>query len=205
MGHSFIKAWIASVCVGLMGASGTAADPVGLTPDMLSVTVETSAGPVEIMREQANDNRLDGDWTLTSRPCPNFCIQPMIPAEGVTPVGELEVLAALQDENTLVIDGRIRPDFEAGTIPGALSMPYNEAADRLGELGCEIDFDGWICEGDLPQVILFCNGPWCGQSPTAARRMIAAAFPAENISYYRGGMQNWRGLGLTVVPGGAGG
>jgi rhodanese-related sulfurtransferase len=182
----------------------TLAEPVGLTPDMMSVTVETRGGPVEIMRDQDNEARLGGDWTLTSRPCPMFCIQPMVPAPGVTPVGELEVLAALEDPDTLVIDGRIRPEYEAGTIPGAVSVPYTEAADRLGDLGCEIDFDGWICEGDLPRVVLFCNGPWCGQSPTAARRMIEAGFPAENISYYRGGMQNWRGLGLTVVPGDGG-
>ena len=186
-------------------APAALADPVGLTPDMMSATVPTPSGPVEITRNQDTTHRLDGDWTLTSRPCPNFCIQPMVPAEGVTPVGELEVIAALQDPNTVVIDGRIRPEFEAGTIPGAVSVPYTEAADRLGELGCEVDFDGWICEGDLMQVVLFCNGPWCGQSPTAARRMIEAGFPAENISYYRGGMQNWQGLGLTVVPGGAGG
>ncbi|MBF9043030.1 rhodanese-like domain-containing protein [Rhodobacterales bacterium HKCCE4037] len=188
----------------LAASAGTAsADPVGITPDMMSVTVETASGPVEIMREQDNAAVIEGDFAQIARPCPNFCIQPMIPAEGVTPVGELEVLAALQDPNTLVIDGRIEPEFEAGTIPGAFSMPYNEAADRLGEFGCEIDFDGWICEGDLPQVILFCNGPWCGQSPTAARRMIEAGFPAENISYYRGGMQMWNMLGLTVVPGDA--
>ena len=79
-------------------------------------------------------------------------------------------------------------------------MPYTEAADRLGELGCEVDFDGWICE-EVPRVVLFCNGPWCGQSPTAARRMIEAGYPAEQIYYYRGGMQNWNMLGLTVVPG----
>ena len=189
--------------VALLGLAS--ADEVGLTPDTMSVTVETPSGPVEIMREQDTENRLGEDWTLTSRPCPNFCIQAISPAPGVTPVGELEVIAALQDPDTLVIDGRVRPEFEAGTIPGAVSVPYNEAADRLGELGCEIDFDGWICEGDLPQVVLFCNGPWCGQSPTAARNMIEAGFPAGNISYYRGGMQNWNMLGLTVVPGGAGG
>jgi rhodanese-related sulfurtransferase len=181
------------------------AEGVGLTPDMMSATVETPSGPVEIMRNQDTENRIEGDWTLTSRPCPNFCIQPMIPAPGVTPVGEMEVIAALQDPNTVVIDGRIRPEFEAGTIPGAVSVPYNEAADRLGELGCVVDFEGFICEGEIPQVVLFCNGPWCGQSPTAARNMIEAGFPAENISYYRGGMQNWQMLGLTVVPGGAGG
>jgi hypothetical protein len=35
--------------------------------------------------------------------------------------------------------------------------------------------------------------------------MIEAGFPAENISYYRGGMQNWHMLGLTVVAGRGGG
>jgi rhodanese-related sulfurtransferase len=29
--------------------------------------------------------------------------------------------------------------------------------------------------------------------------MIEAGFPAEKIYYYRGGMQAWRMLGLTVV------
>ena len=188
----------------IVGGAALAEDPVGITGDMMSVTVDTGNGTVEIMREQDNDARLGEDWTLTSRPCPPFCIQPMTPAEGVTTIGELEVLAALQDPDTLLIDGRIPSEFEAGTIPGAISMPYNQAEDRLGELGCEIDFDGWICEGDLPKVVLFCNGPWCGQSPTAARNMIEAGFPAENISYYRGGMQNWNMLGLTVVPGGGG-
>jgi hypothetical protein len=34
--------------------------------------------------------------------------------------------------------------------------------------------------------------------------MIEAGYPAEKIHYYRGGMQVWRSLGLTVVPGGGG-
>lgn len=182
-------------------ATTAMADEVGITPDVLSVTVETASGPVEIMRNQDTEARLAEPWTLTSRSCPNFCIQPMSPAPGVTTIGELEVLEFLQSGQALLVDGRIRPEFETSTIPGAISVPYNEAADRLGEFGCEIDFDGWICEGDLATVVLFCNGPWCGQSPTAARRMIEAGFPAENIYYYRGGMQSWNVLGLTVVPG----
>lgn len=184
-----------------LAAAPLAAEPVGITPDMMSVTVQTPSGPVEISRIQDNANKLEGDFAQTSRPCPNFCIQPIVPAEGVTPIGELELLDMLQDPKAVVIDGRVRREFEAGTIPGAVSVPYTEAADRLGELGCEPDFEGWICEGELPRIALFCNGPWCGQSPTAARRMIEAGYPAELIHYYRGGMQMWRVLGLTVVPG----
>lgn len=184
----------------LTGTSGSAGE-VGITKDMMSVTVETGQGPVEIMRDQDTEARLGEPWVRTSRACPNFCIQPMIPAPGVTPVGELDVLEALKTGDAVVVDGRVRRQFEEGTIPGAVSIPYTEAADRLDELGCEVDFDGFDCKGDVSRVVLFCNGPWCGQSPTAARRMIAAGFPADKISYYRGGMQNWHMLGLTVVPG----
>lgn len=195
--RTFIGAAVAAV--GLFGAAS--AQEVGITPDMPSLTIETEAGPVTIQRNQDTDARVAEFWTKTSRPCPMFCIQPLVPAEGVTPVAELEVLEALRTGSHLLVDGRIREQFLEGTIPGAISVPYTEAADRLDVLGCELDFDGFLCEGVETKVILFCNGPWCGQSPTAARRMIEAGFPAENISYYRGGMQNWNMLGLTVVPG----
>ncbi|WP_321366276.1 rhodanese-like domain-containing protein [uncultured Celeribacter sp.] len=181
-------------------AGGAWADPVGITPDMMSATVETPSGPMEISRIQDNDNMVLGAWAQTSRPCPNFCIQPMTPAEGVTTIGELELIAMLQDPEAMVLDSRVKPDFDGGAIPGAVHMPYTEAADRLGELGCEPDFEGFICEGDqVKTVALYCNGPWCGQSPTAARRMIEAGYPAEKIHYYRGGMQVWRMLGLSVT------
>jgi rhodanese-related sulfurtransferase len=182
-------------------AAPALAQEVGITSDMMTVTVETPAGPVEIMRNQDTEATVGAFWQQTSRPCPSFCIQPLIPAPGVTPVGELEVLEFLKTGGAVLVDGRVRPQFEEGTIPGAISVPYTEAADRLGELGCEPDFEGYLCEGEVPNVVLFCNGPWCGQSPTAARRMIEAGFPAEKLFYYRGGMQMWNGLGLTVVPG----
>jgi len=178
------------------------AEPVNIRPDVMSVTIDTAKGPVEIKRIQDNENKLEGDWAKTSRPCPSFCIQPMIPAPGVTPVGELEMMEFLKDPNVVVVDGRVTRDFEGGAIPGAINIPYMEAPDRLGELGCQPDFEGFICDGeDVKSVALYCNGPWCGQSPTAARRMIEAGFPAEKIYYYRGGMQQWRLLGLTVSGG----
>ena len=194
-----MKALLISLAIAF--ATPSWAEEVRITPDMLSVTVPTESGPAEISRIQDTGNTLSGEFALTSRPCPNFCIQPMQPAPGVATVGELEVLAALQDPEVIVVDSRVRPDWQGGTIPGAISMPYTEMADRLTELGCEPDFDGFLCE-EAKKVLLFCNGPWCGQSPTAIRRIIKAGYPADRISYYRGGMQVWRMLGLTVrVPG----
>ena len=90
--------------------------------------------------------------------------------------------------------------YLGGTIPGSVSIPFDEVGDRLDELGCEIDFDGWDCTG-AKEVALCCNGMWGGQSPTAIRAMIGAGYPVDKIRYYRGGMQDWRILGLTVVPG----
>lgn len=174
------------------------ANEVSITSDVPWVEVQTEDGTVEIQRVQDTSNVIGGDWARTSRPCPNFCVQPMVPAPGVTPIGELEILEMLQDPEAIVVDSRVVPNYESGAIPGAINIPYTEAADRLDELGCEIDFDGFLCD-EAKKVALYCNGNWCGQSPTAARRMIAAGFPAEKLFYYRGGMQAWRLLGLTVT------
>jgi rhodanese-related sulfurtransferase len=190
------------VIAALVAAGPAVAEGVNITADMPSVTVETPSGPVEISRIQDPENVVTGEWAKTSRPCPNFCIQPMSPAPGVTTIGELELIAFLQDPEVTVVDSRTPDWYMGGTIPGAVNMPYTEMTDRLGELGCELDFEGWECT-DARQVALFCNGLWCGQSPEAIRRMIDAGYPAERIFYYRGGMQSWRVLGLTVAqPGG---
>lgn len=182
----------------IFAALPATAQTVNIAPDMASATVQTDAGPAVIERNQDESNMVSGEWARTSRPCPNFCIQPMSPAPGVTTIGELEMIAALQDPAVIVTDSRVRADYMGGTIPGAIHLPYTEVADRLDVLGCAVDFDGFDCT-EASAVVLFCNGPWCGQSPTAIRRMIEAGFPAERISYYRGGMQVWRMLGLSVL------
>lgn len=193
--------YLVAVTIALMTLAGTgSADElkVGITADMQSVSVETADGPVEIRRIQDQDHEITGEYAKTSRACPPFCIQPMTPAAGVTTIGEVELLAMLTDPDALVVDSRTVDWFQGGSIPGALSLPYTEVADRLDELGCEPDFDGWDCTASK-RVALFCNGLWCGQSPTAIRAMISLGYPAERIFYYRGGMQSWRVLGLTVA------
>lgn len=178
--------------------SGAQEPRVKIKADIATVTVQTPNGPVEIGREQNPEARLEGEWARVARDCPPFCIQPMTPAPGVTTIGELELLDLLTDPEAMVIDSRTRDWFEGGTIPGSVNIPYNEIGDRLAELGCEADFDGWDCS-NARKVALFCNGLWCGQSPSAIRVMLSLGYPADKIHYYRGGMQVWRLLGLTVV------
>lgn len=185
----------------LIAGSAQAEPTVGITKSMVQVTIQTESGPLVIDRIQDPSNTITGDWARTSRPCPDFCIQPMIAAPGVSTIGELELLEMLQDPDAVVVDSRTSDWFQGGTIPGAINIPYIYVVDELSRLGCEPDFDGWDC-AEAKRVALFCNGIWCGQSPTAIRNMIKAGYPAELISYYRGGMQVWRLLGLTVANGG---
>lgn len=189
---------IPAIALTIISGTAMAETKVGITKDLPSVTVQTRNGPVEISRIQDTEHKISGEWARTSRPCPDFCIQPITPAKGVTPIGELELLEMLQDPDAVVVDSRTNDWFQGGTIPGAVNIPYTYVLDELAQLGCEPDFDGWDCE-QAKRVALFCNGIWCGQSPTAIRNMIKAGYPADRISYYRGGMQVWRSLGLTVT------
>lgn len=173
---------------------------VKLNGSTASITVPTKNGPVEIMRNQDQNNTIDPAYSKTSRKCPPFCIQPIQVAPGVATVGEMELLKFAEKGGKL-IDGRTVEWHLEGTIPGAINMPYTQMAERLDEVGCTKKSDGkWNCD-KAEEVLLFCNGPWCGQSPMAIKAMLREGYPAEKIMYYRGGMQAWHTLGLTVVEG----
>lgn len=115
-------------------------------------------------------------------------IQPMQVAEGVRTVGELEVKEHLEQELPAV-DSRDPDSFERTTIPGSRNLPFTEAGDRVDEL-----------DRQRPTVF-FCNGPQCGQSPTAIGKLLEAGHPPENILYYRGGLHDWITLGLPTAAG----
>jgi len=171
---------------------------VGITKDIMSITVQTKNGPVKIIRDQDNNAVINPAFAKTSRKCPPFCVQPQKVAPGVETVGELEVVKYME-KGGLIIDARTVEWHVKGTIPGSKNIPYTQVASRLGELGCKKGAK-WDCS-NAKTVMLFCNGLWCGQSPTAIRAMLREGYPASKILYYRNGMQGWQSLGLTVVEG----
>jgi rhodanese-related sulfurtransferase len=48
-------------------------------------------------------------------------------------------------------------------------------------------------------LVLWCNGMWCGQSPNNILSLLSFGYPAEKLKWYRGGMQNWANLGFTTT------
>ena len=140
--------------------------------------------------------------TRTMTPCAKNkgWLQPLIPEPGIVPVTEIEVLKAINDPAFLLVDMRTQEWFVDATIPGSVNIPYTEVAMRMDELGCTKGEEGWDCRS-ANEVLGFCNGPVCPQSPMAMRAMIRDGFPAEKIYYYRGGMLDWETLGLTTVEG----
>ncbi|MDV7340916.1 rhodanese-like domain-containing protein [Terasakiella sp. A23] len=185
----------------VMSLSVAQAQEVGIAKGISNVLVETDDGPIKIERNQDTNNLIAEDFAKTSRPCPPFCVQPMKVADGVETYGELEIVNFLKNKEGMLIDARTEEWHFKGTIPSSVNIPYVEIAQRMDELGCDKSGKAWDCKG-AKKVVLYCNGPWCGQSPVAIKALLRDGYPADKIKYYRGGMQAWHALGLTVVEGG---
>lgn len=184
---------------------------VKITPETASRSIWVNGENIVIERIQDTSHRLDTEFSKTSRPCPPFCIHPISAGKGVETVGEIEVIDFIEQTvaqgRGLLIDSRLPEWFQKGTIPGAVNVPFstlepsNPYRDQILEaLGARKVGSRWDFSGAL-DLLMFCNGPWCDQSPRAIRNLTNAGYPPEKIRYYRGGMQLWLLLGLTVkVP-----
>lgn len=186
---------------------------VNITREIEEFEVVHANRKITIRRNQDTEAFLNFDFARTSRPCPPFCAQPMSIDPAVKTIGEVELvefmMTQLQDGSGLLIDARTPDWYQRGTIPGSINIPFTQlnaaqGADEitleesLGKLGVTLGESGWNFN-QAKQIALWCNGPWCGQSPTAIRGLLSLGYPAEKLLYYRGGMQLWRIFGLPVV------
>jgi rhodanese-related sulfurtransferase len=171
--------------------------------------------PVTIQREQDVSATIRAEYAITARKCPPYCIQPMQLAAGVETLGELEVLDCLKrihagESQLMVVDSRTPDWYAKGTIPGAVNIPYaqnmaGQPTDLPGVKKTLIELFGvkeaaGIYDFSAAYTLaIFCNGPWCGQTPNYIRTLLALGYPASKLKWYRGGMQDWCSLGLTVI------
>lgn len=183
---------------------------VRITPQIARVIVDHFGEEIEVEREQDPENVVDEDWAKTSRPCPPFCVMPISAAPGVRTVGELELLSfvttKVKQNKGILVDSRMPSWYEIETIPGSVNLPFviftQQSPQRdliLNMLGGKKQGDGSWRFVNPPELMFYCNGPWCSQSPRAIRSLVKLGYPADRLYYYRGGMQMWKLLGMTTV------
>jgi len=140
-------------------------------------------------------------------------VQPISLGKGIETIGEIELIKYLQkaqnDDLIMLVDTR-KPGWNARlTLPASVNMPYTDFDDlentesNLEDLGVVKKEDGTYDFSKAKTILVFCNGYWCGQTPAMVLHSRYAlrklGYPANKIKYYRGGMQAWTSLGLTVV------
>jgi len=100
------------------------------------------------------------------------------------PVSRDELVRRLRDGQVLVLDVRPEAEYDAGHIPGAVSVPHDQLAARLAEFP------------ESAEIIAYCRGRYCVFAPDAVRLLRARGFSARPLE---GGLPDWRLAGLPVT------
>jgi len=182
---------------------------VEITKGLAFVKVKENGKTIRIQRNQNKDNYLNNTFALTSRPSPPFFIEPFSINDDIETYGELEVLDFISKEKGIFIDARLSNWYKQSAIPSAVNIPFkiflsdtDERTKILESFGGKKTKDDWDFS-NAKTLLFYCNGAWCGQSPTAINALIEIGYPEDKMKYYRGGMQSWQLLGLTtIVPNG---
>ena len=89
----------------------------------------------------------------------------------------------VEDGQVTVLDVRPRTEYEAGHIPGAISVPLEDLEQRLSEI-----------PSDQP-VVAYCRGPYCVLAVQAVELLRHHGFAARRMA---DGFPEWREDGLPV-------
>jgi rhodanese-related sulfurtransferase/DNA-binding transcriptional ArsR family regulator len=104
--------------------------------------------------------------------------------DGGQPVTRDQLQQLAKTTNVTVLDVRPREEYAAGHIPGAVSIPLDELADRLAELP------------DDGQIVAYCRGAYCVLAHDAIRLLRLHGRRAQRLA---DGMLEWRLAGLPVA------
>ncbi|MFH8386816.1 ArsR/SmtB family transcription factor [Kitasatospora sp. NPDC018058] len=106
--------------------------------------------------------------------------------DGAREVDHEELRTRAEAGEIVVLDVRPVEEYLAGHIPGALSIPVDELADRLEELPADTE------------VVVYCRGEYCVLAYDAVRLLVARGRRAIRLN---DGMLEWRLAELPVAEG----
>jgi rhodanese-related sulfurtransferase len=106
--------------------------------------------------------------------------------EGLEAVNREELVERVRRMSVTVIDVRPIEEFEAGHIPGAISVPLKELELRLAEFPKD------------KEIVAYCRGPYCVLAIQAVEALHAKGYRAVRLE---DGVQDWRARGLDIATG----
>jgi rhodanese-related sulfurtransferase len=106
--------------------------------------------------------------------------------EGMEPVDREALLKLVRQEAVTVLDVRPVEEYNAGHIPGSLSIPLKELKRRLADLPHD------------QEIVAYCRGPYCVLSIQAVEMLRAKGFQAVRLEE---GIQDLRALGFPITVG----
>jgi len=145
-----------------------------------AVAADGATGPVSYATDVTDPLAVPG--TSPSR-------LPEIPALGRPVQIEIGALKQYVDAAAaLVIDAREPGEYEAGHVPGAINLPYDEAVTDPARLES-------LDPGSRP-IIVYCGGGTCELSLNMAYELNMAGH--DKVAVYMGGFPEWESFGYAV-------
>jgi len=188
----------------LLGCLGTSA----LAQDVVEASFVFQGRTLNIEQAPRADMARLAQVSLQTQDCDGICIAPLTSAEGVDTIAEFELIRFLEDSvasgDGLLIDTRPLDGRDAGAISASISVPAEllEAnnpfrKDILVAMGAR-ELDGALNFADAMPLMIYDNGPLENDAARSVSLLVEAGYPANKIKYYRGGIQVWTALGLSV-------
>ena len=89
-------------------------------------------------------------------------------------------------DKLVVLDVRPQEEYEAGHLPGAISIPLGELKKRIKELP------------KTKQIVAYCRGPLCALAPEATRFLKSKGYKVKRMT---DGAPDWKAAGLPLSKG----
>lgn len=102
-----------------------------------------------------------------------------------------EVRNIVERRTRVVLDARSRREFEAGRLPGALTLPWREFDRALAAVEFMLD-------PERP-ILVYCAGDHCDEGLMLARHLQARGY--RRVALYAGGWRAWNAAGLPKEAG----
>jgi phage shock protein E len=113
------------------------------------------------------------------------CDKVKVSDENIQLMKDTEVVAALNDDKTIIVDVRKPERYAAGHIPSAVNIYVPQIVALDARLA------------NAKRIVVYAGGWTDGLSQAATKKMLALGY--TGVYEFKGGMENWKDAGQQVV------